>query len=121
MIAGGGHMAIGVADSLSAAGRRIVVIEREEDRPHIDMLRAARHRVIIADATKEDVLDLAGAGRAAALVALTDSDPTNLHIALLARARAGVAACRWSCAPSRPSCRPTSTSIRTRSPCRRLR
>ena len=30
-----------------------------------------------------------GVGRAAALVALTDADPTNLHIALLARARAG--------------------------------
>ena len=88
VIAGGGHMAIGVADLLSAAGRRIVVIEREEDRPHIAMLRAARHRVIIADATKEDVLDLAGVGRAAGVVALTDADQTNLHIALLARARA---------------------------------
>jgi Trk K+ transport system NAD-binding subunit len=88
VIAGGGHMAIGVAELLAAAGRRVVVIEREEDRPHIAMLRAARHRVIIADATNEDVLDLAGVGRAAALVALTDADPTNLHIALLAKARA---------------------------------
>ena len=87
VLAGGGHMGIGVADLLAAAGRRIVVIEREEDRPHIEMLRAAGHRVIIADATKAEILKLAGVKRAAALVALTDADPTNLHIALLARAQ----------------------------------
>jgi len=87
VLAGGGHMAIGVAAELAASGRRIVVIERDEDRPHIDMLRAAGHRVIIADATKAEILELAGVKRAAALVALTDADPTNLHIALLARAQ----------------------------------
>jgi len=87
VIAGGGHMGIGVADLVAATGRRIVVIEREEGRPHIEMLRAAGHRVIIADATKAEVLELAGIKRAAALVALTDADPTNLHIALLARAQ----------------------------------
>ena len=87
VIAGGGHMGIGVADLLAAAGRRIVVIEREEDRPHIEMLRGAGHRVIIADATKAEILELAGVKRAAALLALTDADPTNLHIALLARAQ----------------------------------
>jgi len=85
VLAGGGHMANGVADLLAAAGRRIVVIEREEDRPHIAMLRDAGHRVIIADATKAEVLEMAGVKRAAALVALTDADSTNLHIALLAR------------------------------------
>ena len=87
VVAGGGHMGIGVADLLAAAGRRIVVIEREEDRPHIEMLCAAGHRVIIADATKAEILELAGVKRAAALVALTDADPTNLHIVLLARAQ----------------------------------
>jgi Trk K+ transport system NAD-binding subunit len=80
-------MAIGVAAELAAAGRRIVVIERDEDRPHIEMLRAAGHRVIIADATKAEILALAGAKHAAALVALTEADSTNLHIALLARAQ----------------------------------
>src|SRR5262245_850212 len=89
VVAGGGHMGIGVADLLAASGRRIVVIEREEDRPHIEMLRAAGHRVVIADATKAEILELAGVKRAAALVALTDTDSTNLHIALLARAQRG--------------------------------
>ena len=70
VLAGGGHMAIGVAEQLAAAGRRIVVIERDEDRPHIEMLRAAGHRVMIADATKAEILELAGVKRAAALVAL---------------------------------------------------
>jgi Trk K+ transport system NAD-binding subunit len=87
VLAGGGHMAIGVAAELAAGGRRIVVIERHEDRPHIEMLRAAGHRVIIADATKAEILTLAGVKRAAALVALTDADSTNLHIALIARAQ----------------------------------
>ena len=87
VVAGGGHMGIGVADLLAAAGRRIVVIERDEDRPHIEMLRSAGYRVIIADATKADMLELAGIKHAAAVVALTDVDSTNLHIALLARAQ----------------------------------
>jgi Trk K+ transport system NAD-binding subunit len=87
VVAGGGHMAIGVANLLAAAGRRIVVIERDEDRPHIGMLRSAGYRVIIGDAAKAEMLDLAGIKHAAALVALTDVDSTNLHIALLARAQ----------------------------------
>jgi len=87
VLAGGGHMSIGVAEQLAASGRRIVVIERDEERPHIEMLRAAGHSVIIADAAKAEILELAGVKRAAALVALTDADPTNLHIALLARAQ----------------------------------
>jgi voltage-gated potassium channel len=87
VVAGGGHMAIGVAHELAAAGRRIVVIERDENRPHIEMLRAAGYRVIIADATKAEMLELAGIKQAAGLVALTDVDSTNLHIALLARAQ----------------------------------
>jgi voltage-gated potassium channel Kch len=87
VVAGGGHMGIGVADLLAAAGRRIVVIERDEDRPHIEMLRSAGYRVIIGDAAKAEMLELAGIKHAAALVALTDVDSTNLHIALLARAQ----------------------------------
>jgi Trk K+ transport system NAD-binding subunit len=87
VIAGGGHMGIGVANLLAAAGRRIVVIERDEDRPHIEMLRSAGYRVIIGDAAKAAMLELAGIKHAAALVALTDVDSTNLHIALLARAQ----------------------------------
>jgi Trk K+ transport system NAD-binding subunit len=87
VIAGGGHMGIGVANLLAAAGRRIVVIERDEDRPHIGMLRSAGYRVIIGDAAKAEMLELAGIKHAAGLVALTDVDSTNLHIALLARAQ----------------------------------
>ena len=87
VVAGGGHMAIGVANLLAATGRRIVVIERDEERPHIGMLRSAGYRVIIGDAAKAEMLDLAGIKHAAALVALTDVDSTNLHIALLARAQ----------------------------------
>ena len=64
-----------------------MVIERDEERPHIGMLRSAGYRVIIGDAAKAEMLDMAGIKHAAALVALTDVDSTNLHIALLARAQ----------------------------------
>lgn len=50
-------------------------------------LRARGHHVIIANATSEDTLALAGLDAAALLMAVTDSDAVNLEIALHARAR----------------------------------
>jgi voltage-gated potassium channel Kch len=47
--------------------------------------------VILADATNETILDLAGVERAGAVLLLTDSDAVNLQIALLLRARATAA------------------------------
>jgi hypothetical protein len=73
--------------------------------------------VIIADATKAEVLEMAGLKRAAALVALTDADSTNLHIALLARTqRADLAIVMRA---ESPSCRLRQRAQATRSRCHR--
>jgi voltage-gated potassium channel len=50
-------------------------------------LRAEGHHVIIADASLDDTLTLAGVDRALAVLALTDADAVNLSIALAVRER----------------------------------
>ena len=86
VIAGGGNTGFRVAQLLSGKGHRVVLIERNSESRHVDELRRAGHQVVIADATSDDVLDLVAVPRAAVVLALTDSDATNLHIALLVRA-----------------------------------
>jgi Trk K+ transport system NAD-binding subunit len=87
VIAGAGHVGLRVARILAGQGRRVVVIERDGDSRHVSALRAEGHHVIVADATGEEILDLARVEAAGAVLALTDSDGTNLHIALAARRR----------------------------------
>ncbi len=87
VIAGGGNVGIRTAEILGSQGRKIVVIESAGESRTVSVLRAAGHHVIVADATREGILELAGLDRAAAVVALTDSDAVNLHISLLVRAR----------------------------------
>jgi voltage-gated potassium channel Kch len=87
VIAGGGNVGIRTAELLAGQGRKVVVIERDTESRTVPVLRAAGHHVIVEDATREGILELAGLERAAAVVALTDSDAVNLHISLLVRAR----------------------------------
>ncbi|MEO6401875.1 MAG: NAD-binding protein, partial [Vicinamibacteria bacterium] len=75
-----------VAERLAEIGRRVVVIESDPQGRRLGALRRAGHHVIVADATADAVLDVAGIGRAAGVMALTDSDAVNLHVALLVRA-----------------------------------
>jgi Trk K+ transport system NAD-binding subunit/multidrug transporter EmrE-like cation transporter len=91
VIAGAGNLGFRVASLLVAQGRRVVVIERNESGRNLSALRAGGHHVIVADATDEQILELAGVERAGAILALTDSDAVNLQIALLLRARATTA------------------------------
>jgi voltage-gated potassium channel Kch len=53
----------------------------------VSALRAEGHHVIVADATVDETLDLARVEAAGAVLALTDSDGTNLHVALAVRRR----------------------------------
>jgi Trk K+ transport system NAD-binding subunit len=91
VIAGAGNLGFRVANLLGAQGRRVVIIERNQDSRNLSALRADGHHVIMADATDEQILDLAGVERAGAILALTDSDAVNLQIALLLRARSSTA------------------------------
>jgi voltage-gated potassium channel Kch len=85
IIAGAGNMTLRVAQELRARDLRAIIIERDPDTRAVARLREDEHHVVIADATKDESLKLAGADRAAAILVLTDSDAYNLHISLLGR------------------------------------
>jgi Trk K+ transport system NAD-binding subunit/multidrug transporter EmrE-like cation transporter len=87
VVAGAGNLGFRVATLLAEQKRRVVIIERDEDSRNLAALRADGHHVIVADATNEQVLELAGVDRAGTILLLTDSDAVNLQIALLLRAR----------------------------------
>jgi voltage-gated potassium channel Kch len=87
ILAGAGHMTARIADTLGARGIRILVIEQDANARTLHALRVARHRILIGDATRAETLALAGVPRARGIIALTDSDASNLQIALLARAQ----------------------------------
>ena len=87
VIAGAGNVGFRVAQLLAAAGKRVVVIERHAESRNAAELRADGHHVITGDASIDETLDLAGADRASVVLALTDSDATNLKIALSVRER----------------------------------
>lgn len=86
IIAGAGNIGYRVCGLLRGASRRLVVIERDARNRNASALAALGHHVIIADGTSDETLHLAGLPSAAMVLALTDSDAVNLHIALRAKA-----------------------------------
>lgn len=87
VIVGAGDVGYRSARILAQRGRRIVVVERDAEGRNVQLLREDGHHVVISDAASEDSLDLAAANSAAAVLAVTDSDAVNLHVALTARQR----------------------------------
>ena len=87
VIIGAGDVGAGVARLLAAGGRRVVIVEADPEGPRLSDLRGEGHHVIIADGLVEETLDLAAIDRAAVVVAVTDSDAANLHVALAVRRR----------------------------------
>jgi voltage-gated potassium channel Kch len=87
VIVGAGNVGTRVSALLAKAGRRVVLVERDSQCRNLGPLRADGHHVILADAASGPVLELAGVTRAAALLVLTESDTTNLHVAFVARAQ----------------------------------
>lgn len=83
IICGAGRVGLRVASGLVGSGVDFVVVERERERleniPDKDWL------VVLGDATREDVLQHAGAARARGLVAALPTDADNVFIALTAR------------------------------------
>jgi voltage-gated potassium channel Kch len=85
VVCGGGKIGRSVVDALTAAGKRVVVVEA---RPDPALVRRGRERdvdLLTGDARSGDTLDLCAIPRAAAVLALTNSDAANLEIALGAR------------------------------------
>lgn len=86
VVCGGGRIGSAVVDLLMQAGKHVVVIDSHPDPTLIRRARESRIDLLTGDATNEDVLALCDVPHAAAVVALTNSDPGNLEIALGARA-----------------------------------
>lgn len=87
VICGGGKIGSAVVNLLTAAGKRVVVIESN---PDASLIRRARDRdvdLLTGDAQRDDALDLCDIPHATAVLALTDNDAINVEIALGARAR----------------------------------
>ncbi|NJD08805.1 MAG: potassium channel protein [Methylococcaceae bacterium] len=87
VLAGAGNVGLRIAELLADSGRRLVIIEPHAGNRNVAALRSAGHHLVIADATDDATLDLAGVDAAALVVAVTDQDAANLQIALHARAR----------------------------------
>jgi Trk K+ transport system NAD-binding subunit len=85
IVCGMGKVGYRVVRQLLDFGEQVVGIERDTDRPFVNILRQMDVPVIIADARQREVLMQAGVEHASALVACTQDDMTNLDIALDAR------------------------------------
>jgi Trk K+ transport system NAD-binding subunit len=88
VVAGAGNVGFRVTGLLAERGHRVVLVERDGQSRHVSGLRAAGHHVIVADASVDETLGLARVDTACAVLALTDADGTNLHVALAVRRRA---------------------------------
>ena len=85
VVCGLGRVGAAVAARLQARGVPVVAIERDEDA--VGVLRARRLKipVVIGTASDASAQELAGIGRAAAVLAVTDDEAVNLEIALVAK------------------------------------
>ena len=87
VIAGAGNLGYRVALMLGQRGCSVVVIEKIAQERRLNELRSAGVHVIVADALSDDTLALTNIEACAVALALTDSDATNLELALKMRAR----------------------------------
>lgn len=81
IICGWGRVGRSIANELAAAGRELLVVDQDVDR-----LADCPHPTVVADATDDATLELAGIPRATAVVAALDSDAANLFVTINARA-----------------------------------
>jgi voltage-gated potassium channel len=80
IVCGWGRIGRRAAGDLVAAGRDVVVVDRDP------AVASAPHPFIIGDATDDAVLEAAGLGRASTLIAALTGDSDNVYLTLSARA-----------------------------------
>ncbi|GHF39148.1 voltage-gated potassium channel [Deinococcus metalli] len=83
VVCGYGQVGEAVCAALRAAKREVVVIDHRPE--HLAWAEAQGIHTLVGDATDEDVLRRAGAERAASLVSVINSDPSNLYVVLSAK------------------------------------
>jgi Trk K+ transport system NAD-binding subunit len=96
VLIGLGSVGIRVLEGLQAAGRDVVVVERNESNRFLNQARAKGVPVLIADSTQRQTLDDANVSSAAAVAVLTSDDLTNIETGLAVRDHLGE---RWLTVP----------------------
>lgn len=96
VVVGLGSVGIRVVELLIAAGREVVVVERDESSRYLAQIRRAGVPVIIADSTLPQTLEAVNLAGAAAVAVLTSDDLANIETALTVRDQLGE---RWAEVP----------------------
>jgi Trk K+ transport system NAD-binding subunit len=99
VVVGLGAFGIHVAGDLVAAGKQVVVIERDTDNRFLPEAQALGVPVIFGDATLANTLQAAALTSASAVAIMTSSDMANIETALAVRDLLGD---RWLNGPSLP-------------------
>jgi voltage-gated potassium channel Kch len=87
LVCGSGNVGTRAIECLRTLRQKIVVVDVNPDPALIEASRARRVELLTGDATKDRTLDLCHVKHARAVIAVTDSDTSNLEVALGARAR----------------------------------
>ena len=96
IVVGLGSVALEVVEDLVAAGRRVVVVDRDEAGRHHGRARALAVPIVVGDATDSSVLTSANIDGATAVAVLTSDDLVNVESGLVVRDRLGA---RWRQVP----------------------
>ncbi len=96
VVVGLGSVGLEVVARLLEAGRRVVVVERDEGARHVSRVRALGVPVVVGDATDTAVLATANLSAASAVAILTSDDLTNIETGLVVRDQLGE---RWDATP----------------------
>ena len=96
IVVGLGAVGISVVEGLLAEGRRVVVVERDQDNRYLARARALRVPVVVADATQRQTHKMVNLDQAYAVAVLTSADLTNIETGLAIRDSLGD---RWEEVP----------------------
>ncbi|MCU1649753.1 MAG: Calcium-gated potassium channel mthK, partial [Pseudonocardia sp.] len=96
IVVGLGEVGVRVLEGLLAAGRQVVVLERDENNRFLPRARQLGVPVVAGDATDATVLGEVNLGSAAAIAVLTSSDLVNIETGLVVRDQLGD---RWAGVP----------------------
>lgn len=96
VVVGLGAVGIRVVEGLLAAGRRVVIVERDSSNRYLGRARALGVPVVIADATQRQTHAAVNLDEASAVAILTSADLTNIETGLAVRESLGD---RWEQVP----------------------
>lgn len=85
VVCGLGHVGYRVVEELRRLGEEVVAVERREDSPFVEPVRAEGVPVLVGDARRDELLAATGVARAKAIVCATNDDLANLELALDAK------------------------------------